>query len=240
MKKIILVGYVLCSAMASSQVGINTATPTNTLDVNGTTRIRDLTLLTSPTISALYADQNGVLGTANITPQSQVAFYTTASTMSYNAANYNTGATQIVQIQSSHAVLNTIGTTVSTIGQVTIGQTGNYMLSGSVAPSLTINNDGDGYAYMAVNLEVSTDGGSSWTSVTGGRPMFPRVGVGVTRIYSFTMAPVIKSLNAGNLIRVIFYRTKDGGGTLQGSSMSSIDLSFGYGSPTYTLSLNKL
>lgn len=240
MKKIILIGYVLCSALASSQVGINTTTPTNTLDVNGTTRIRDLSLLTSPTISALYADQNGVLGTANIAPQSQVAFYTFGGTLSYNAANYNTGTTQIVQIQSSHAVLNTIGTTVSTIGQITIGQTGNYMLSGSVAPSLTINNDGDGYAYMAVNLEVSTDGGSSWTSVAGGRPMFPRVAVGLARAYSFTTAPVIKPLNAGNLIRMIFYRTKDGSNNPQGSSMSAVDLTSIHGASSYTLSLNKL
>lgn len=240
MKKIIFVGCILFSAMASSQVGINTTTPTNTLDVNGTTRIRNLTPLASPTISALYADENGVLGKSSVAPQSQVAFYTTNNTMPYNAANYNTGATQIVQIQSSHAVLNTIGTTVSTIGQVTISQAGNYMLSGSVSPSLTINNDGDGYAYVAVNLELSTDGGASWVSVAGGRPMFPRVEAGFSRSYSFTIPPIIKSFNTGNLIRMVFYRTQFAGGALQGSSMSAVDLSSSYGAATYTLSLNKL
>ncbi|MDR6487476.1 hypothetical protein J2799_001981 [Chryseobacterium vietnamense] len=224
---------------SSGNVGIATTTPSTTLDVNGNARVRNLATLTSSTISAVYADENGVLGKSNVSPQSQVSFYTSNSTSSYNATNYNSGIPQTVQIQSSDSSLNTIGTTVPATGNIAISQGGTYMLSGSITPSLSMNNDGDGYAYMAVNLDVSTDGGASWNSVAGGRPMFPRVST-VSRQYTFSISPVIKALNPGDLIRIVFYRTKDAGNNLQGVSMSALILSSGFGSPTYTLSISKL
>ncbi|PWW20602.1 hypothetical protein [Chryseobacterium sp. AG844] len=74
------------------------------------------------------------------------------------------------------------------------------MLSASVTPYLAIYAEAtttpapnstttyscgsDGlYVYMAINIDISTDGGTSWTSVSGGRPMFPRV-VSALRNYS--------------------------------------------------------
>ncbi|WP_047432833.1 hypothetical protein [Chryseobacterium indologenes] len=59
--------------------------------------------------------------------------------------NYNSGEEQIVPIQSSHASLNTLGTVLSSAGNVLINQTGTYMISGSITPQLTINNDGNGF-----------------------------------------------------------------------------------------------
>ncbi|MDR4952826.1 hypothetical protein REB14_11625 [Chryseobacterium sp. ES2] len=93
---------------------------------------------------------------------------------------------------------------------------------------------------MAVNLDISTDGGASWQSISGGRPMFPRVVVGVGRSYGFAIPSVLQQLNAGDFVRLNFYRTKDGAGTLQGSSLSSVKLADSYGAPVYTLSLTKL
>ncbi|WP_114822643.1 beta strand repeat-containing protein [Chryseobacterium sp. KLBC 52] len=228
------------SITSGGNVGIGTTTPTNTLDVNGNARVRNLTTLASSTISAVYADENGVLGKSNISPQSQVSFYTSNNPMYQNVTNYNSGVTQTVWIQSSDSTLNTIGTTVPVNGNVAISQTGNYMLSGSISPSLAMNNDGDGYAYVAINLDVSTDGGASWNTVAGGRPMFPRVTVGTIRSYTFSISPVIKFLNSGDLIRIVFYRTKDAGNNLQGVSMTSAGIASTYGAPSYTLSINKL
>lgn len=50
--------FLLFPILAISQVGINTTTPSNTLDVNGTTRVRSLTSGTTE------SDANGVLATA--------------------------------------------------------------------------------------------------------------------------------------------------------------------------------
>ncbi len=142
MKKIILCSGIVFSIPVFSQVGINTSNPTNTLDVNGTTRVRNLGTLTSSTVSALFADENGVLGKANMAPQSQIAFYAFKNDMPYTAASYNAGTDQVVQIQNSQMVLNTIGTTVPSTGNVRISQSGVYMISGSISPTLGINNMG--------------------------------------------------------------------------------------------------
>ena len=50
--------FLLFPILAISQVGINTTAPSNTLDVNGTTRVRSLTSGTTE------SDANGVLATA--------------------------------------------------------------------------------------------------------------------------------------------------------------------------------
>ena len=53
--------FLLFPIFAMSQVGINTTNPTNTLDVNGTARVRSLTLGTTE------SNANGVLTTAPYT-----------------------------------------------------------------------------------------------------------------------------------------------------------------------------
>lgn len=114
------------------------------------------------------------------------------------------------------------------------------MISGSITPILNFNNDGDGFGYMAVNIDVSTNGGTTWTPFSGGRPIFTRVSVGGTRNYSFTIPTVVKVLNEGDLIRIKFYRTATTDGTLQGSSFGGISLDSSYGAPTFTLSVTKM
>ncbi|WP_047432836.1 hypothetical protein [Chryseobacterium indologenes] len=56
------------------QVGINTKDPSESLDVNGKVKIRNLQTLASSTVYPLHADENGVIGRANLSPQSQIAF----------------------------------------------------------------------------------------------------------------------------------------------------------------------
>lgn len=222
---------------SDGSVGVGIVNPTQKLDVNGKARIRDTEILTG-TISPLYVDVDGLIGKTSA-PQAQIAFFTTNSDLPFNATNYNTGAIQTVPIQSSYATLNTVGVTVPTSGSVKIAQAGTYMLSGSVTPILSINNDGDGYVYMAVNIDISTNGGTSWSSISGGRSLFSRVVVGSARSYSFTIPTVVKVLNVGDLIRIKLYRTT-AGDVVQGSSVSAVSLDNYYGAPTFTLSITKL
>lgn len=233
----------ICTAIIPSvvygQVGINTANPTEALDVNGKVKIRNLQTLASSAVYPLHADENGVIGKANLSPQSQIAFYTSSDEFSFPKSSYNSGEEQIVPIQSSHASINTLGTMPSAGGNIIINQTGTYMLSGSITPQLTINNDGNGFIYMAVNIEVSSNGGGVWSSVSGGRPIFTRVDAGVMRNYVFTIPSVTVQLAAGDRLRIKFYRTK-ASNTLQGSTVNAISLGAGFGAPTYTLAITKL
>lgn len=65
MKKYLLIALVFSIHFVSAQVGINTTTPENTLDVNGSTRVRDMEEVTNPDDEkskyVVTADENGVL-----------------------------------------------------------------------------------------------------------------------------------------------------------------------------------
>ncbi|WP_261510925.1 hypothetical protein [Chryseobacterium paludis] len=220
---------------SDGRIGAGVTTPTEKLDINGKARIRNTSTLTG-ILAPLFVDANGVVGKADASaPQAQIAFYTSESTMSAVAANVNAGQIQTVPVVASHAVLNTLGTTVPSSGNVRITQTGVYSLSASTTFNLTVNNDGDGFMYLAMNIDVSTDNGANWTAVAGGRPIFTRVSTTTNRNYPFIAPTVIKSLNAGDLIRLTYYRT------LQlGSSYSAVGLASNYGAASYTLSISKL
>lgn len=51
-----------CNTSLKAQVGVNTTNPTETLDVNGTTALRDLTANAATTTRLVGADNNGVIG----------------------------------------------------------------------------------------------------------------------------------------------------------------------------------
>lgn len=174
-----------------------------------------------------------------MSPQSQIAFYRSDVAYSFPASSFNAGNKQIIPIQSSHASLNTIGTTVGTGGVVSIAQTGTYLLGGSINFQLNMN-DNDSYAYIAINLELSTDNGVTWSSISGGRPLFPRVATNTTRNYPFVIPSVISQLTSGNKIRISLYRTKTTTNDLQGTDMSEVGIGSDYGAPTYTFSFTKL
>lgn len=221
------------------RVGIGTTVPTQSLDINGKTRIRNTDFLTSTTVSPIFVDENGVIGKANISPESQIAFYTSSTNNTFNVTNFNNGTEVFVPITTTQTSLNTINTTVPSTGTVRINNDGVYMISGSVTPQLDFRNDGDGFGYVAVNLDISTNG-TTWTSISGGRPIFTRVTSSATRNYSFTIPTVIRNLDNGTSLRIRLYRTRDSGSNLQGSSYNSVGLGSAYGAPTYTLSIIKL
>ncbi|WP_241279660.1 hypothetical protein [Chryseobacterium cucumeris] len=223
----------------NGRVGIGTASPSQLLDVNGKARVRNLSTLTSSNVSPVYSDENGVLGKVAISLQSQIAFYRSDVAYSFPASSFNAGNKQIIPIQSSHASLNTIGTTVDTSGVVSIAQTGTYLLGGSINFQLNMD-DNDSYAYIAINLELSTDNGLTWSSISGGRPLFPRVVTNAVRNYPFVIPSVISQLTSGNKIRISVYRSKTDNNTVQGTSMAAIGIGLSYGAPAYTFSFTKL
>jgi len=63
MIKLLIFVLLIATDLAFGQVGINTTQPTETLDVNGTARIRSLSSI--PNGSVLVADSEGVIGVGN-------------------------------------------------------------------------------------------------------------------------------------------------------------------------------
>lgn len=218
------------------KLGIGVTTPTQSLDVNGRTRIRNTDVLTSTSVSPIFVDENGLVGKANISPQSQIAFYSSKSTSIFTPSIYNTGNEQIVPITSSDQTLNTLNITIPQTGNLRISQSGNYLIGASLNFGLR-SPTAEARIFMALNIDVSTNGGTSWTSISGARPIFVLYWAAGMNV-SYTLPTVIQFLNAGDLIRVKFYRTSAGG--VQGNDVDQVSLQTGYGAPSFTLSFSKL
>ena len=223
------------------RIGIGTITPSESLDINGRARIRNTDLLTSSSVSSIFVDENGLVGKANISPQSQIAFYSSRSDITFTPQTYNTGSEHVVPITSSDQSLNTINTTIPQEGNIRIGQTGTYLVGGSVNFRLRSQTT-EAKIYMSINIDVSSNGGATWSSISGARPIFVLYwSPGMSQ--SYTLPTVIRTLNTGDLLRIKFYRTSAGSGStlqIQGDAVDQIYLQPGYGAPSFTLSMSKL
>nr|WP_297308377.1 hypothetical protein [uncultured Flavobacterium sp.] len=222
----------------NDRVGIGVSSPTQVLDVNGKARIRDTSLLTDNEVFPLFVNSQGVVGKAEIQPTTHVAFYATGNTtgvLSHN--NFNNGTKIIIPISSANEQLNTIGATV-TDNSIKVSDTGPHLISGSLNVSLRSVED-NSTIYMGINIEHSSDNGSSWNSISGGRPIFTGINTGGVN-QSFTLPAVIVNLNSDDLIRFTIFRSTLTNGTLQGGQLSYISISKAYGAPGFTLSLTKL
>lgn len=103
MNKIIRTLILLATTTVYAQVGINTETPSQTLDVNGTTRVRTLIDGASTTAFPYYvvAQEDGTLGKINVAQQTEqhrddklkISFAHTPTGLAWNSANRR-GATE--------------------------------------------------------------------------------------------------------------------------------------------------
>lgn len=222
------------------KVGIGTTTPTQSLDVNGRTRIRNTDELTSTNVSALYVDETGLVGKANIAPQSKVAYYSSTSSIDFIPSDFNEEVIQIVPIDSSHEKINSIGAVVPSLGQIQITESGNYMINSSINLLLksASGTTGNEKVYIAIQVDKSTDNGANWTTITGMRPI-SQLHWGPGTYITYNVPTIINYLEAGDLIRLKFYRTRSGS-TPQGVDLELLKAGHAFGAPTFTLSLSKL
>ncbi|MCW3161611.1 hypothetical protein [Chryseobacterium oryctis] len=227
------------------KVGVATVSPTQSLDVNGKARVRSLDYLGYSNAYPVYADENGVLGKAAISPSSKLAFFESRTPLFLAGSYYNGGNEIKIPITNADQKINTIGASVYTSNNyVRIGEAGTYIIGGSInfslikSPTSTSETYDPDNAYIAINIKRSSDGGASWESVNGARPIFPLYNTS-ERVYSYTLPISIVNLNVGDLIKMVFYRTVDGSMTPQGTKLQSVGLNSDYGIPTYTLSFSK-
>ncbi|MCW3161612.1 hypothetical protein [Chryseobacterium oryctis] len=239
---------------ANNKVGIKTINPNEALDVNGKARIRDLEILKSSTNYSLCANGEGVLGKCSPVEQEKKAAYyfkTDEFTYSpYGLSSYNSGYRVAVPIASNDTFLNTLLTSVGNNYQVKVPSSGYFLIGGGInfyigfdSKITPIYQKDFAKVYIAANIEVSSDGGNLWKSITGCRTLFEilRLPNHVFIVNKpLTIPTVLTELKSNDLIRVVFYRTRDANGNLEGEALDALDIKAAYGGPGYSLSISKL
>lgn len=239
MKKtyILAIAFILATAVYS-QVGINTDTPTETLDVNGRVRIRELADLDSDKLLPVYMDENGLLGRSTTNPSSpQTTFISSRSTTNVSD-NFNSGNIIQLPITETNIGLNTLNTILEN-NSIKINSAGTYQLTAALNILLSTGSI-DSRVYLAFNIQRSADNGESWRSVSGARPIFIMAATG-TFFYNSVLPVVLVDLNENDLLRLVIYRTRANNGALQGSELTTaiVSQSNQHGTRAYSLSISK-
>ncbi len=224
-----------------AKVGTRNISPNQMLDVNGKTQVRDLSNLSSSSTNILYADDNGDLGFYTPTPHfAEAAYYMLKNLHTYSTsdlADYNLGNKIIVPIQSNEAVVNSLATTVLN-NNIKINDAGYYFVGGAVNFFIS-SKTAEAKIHVASNIEVSSDNGTTWRAISGSKTLFVLYWNGLMN-NSLLVPSVLTKLNKNEIIRVVFYRTKDSTNLVQGDPLSSLGITNGYGSPSYSISISKL
>lgn len=221
-----------------SQIGINTETPTEILDIDGKVRIRNTEELTSSTVFALFVDENGVVGRTNINPSSPLTTFISASSSTDVIADFNAGNIIELPINAASVGLNTLNAAVAN-NRIRIPEEGTYQLSASLNIALATGTLGNS-VLLAFNVQLSKNNGSTWTAISGARPIFTMANAGRIN-YNSVLPTGIIDLDVGDLVRLVVYRTRAGNGNLQGTNITIGDISSApeHGTKSFTLSLSK-
>ena len=152
-------------------------------------------------------------------------------------ADYNLGNKIIVPIQSNEAVVNSLATTVLN-NNIKINDAGYYFVGGAVNFFIS-SKTAEAKIHVASNIEVSSDNGTTWRAISGSKTLFVLYWNGLMN-NSLLVPSVLTKLNKNEIIRVVFYRTKDSTNLVQGDPLSSLGITNGYGSPSYSISISKV
>jgi hypothetical protein len=235
----------------NGNVGINTPNPNTPLDVNGGLTVREvkeLNLIQGNLARQLYINTNtGLVGLQPAGEQaaSPIFFASTDRTVFNGPKNspilseFNKGENMVLTPVNDDIVLNNIKVTLNSgKSAFRIGESGTYQIAGALNFFFATPGEAN-RVYINTRMEKSTDGGNTWNSITGIRPIL--IIDWYSGQYTSVNLPItVQPLQAGDLIRVVFNRTKAGGTMLQGSSVTEIKVALGYSTPAYTISLTRL
>ncbi|MFP3590326.1 hypothetical protein [Chryseobacterium sp. SIMBA_038] len=197
-KKIFTVAVAIASVMIDAQtglVGVNTSAPTNTLDVNGNTRVRTIIPVAGSTaVTPVYSDTNGVLVKA-----SPSAVYGELTSNSVTVASGATGTliTGVTQGIYKVIVIDSDGCVYVAVAEylmINYSFNGSFTIrgvTGLLSPSAT-----KGPTFGEPNKNTTT---TTWT----GKPVCQDGGDSTALNYTLTMpsAGTINVTNNGNVSR---------------------------------------
>lgn len=222
MKRVLLFPLIGCMMLAKSQVGINTSSPTATLDVNGNARVRSLTEINTQALNGVYnrrvvADAEGNLG------------YVT------------TGATEIPWQfgDNKYAVLTAPVTSSIAAGRVNLtlnipvtvpARTQAQIVINYNVPVLHSNSAAGTIAYIGCTLYKSVNGGTDTELEMGSRkytvPGSYNGGTNGASSFGLPMAGFAIDIvsNTGNTPMNMIYKVD---GYIEGNNTSSSTITFG-------------
>lgn len=245
--RILLIAALFVGVTAFGQnekIGINTALPKTTLDVNGDMTVRKLEKL-SGDIKPLYIDKDGLVGTM-VSKEEKVssAIFSanrTGTVLSLDKGEqerFNLGVEEIaIPFTINKSDINTLEIGVRK-SAYQIKEAGIYELNTFV--NFIITSDEYSKTFMIVTLQTSTDDGVTWTNITGSRPVFLQTVQGGMN-HPHNLPTTIASLTKGTLVRIAFKRSSLNG-NLQGNPVKSILVrgSSNYATKAFELVIKKL
>ncbi|KUJ55761.1 hypothetical protein [Chryseobacterium aquaticum] len=228
----------------AGNLGVGTNAPAEKLDIEGKVRIRSTPELAELDAKPLFIGGNGVLGTLKEGgPKTLYIDAINVFTTSNNnlLSDFNNGNHIVIRFGpiNDNIRLNTMDATVNP-GYVTIKQNGFYQLNASLGTSVTSSSNLN--IFQVFNVEKSSDGGVTWTTVSGTRtvtlipPNFNDF-----RVFC-TLPTVVTQLQANDRLRMVTFRPVAANGALLGGTLDEIIIngSTELGTKGFTFGLTKL
>ncbi|MDR2222903.1 MAG: hypothetical protein LBE34_09195 [Flavobacteriaceae bacterium] len=243
--RIVLVVLILFLQYGYAQkIGIGIDIPTETLDVNGRIRLRDVKEKDND-IRPLFINQDGVIGKrdeAVLVTQvfSVLKGATYISGLFLN--DYNAGRDMIVPLSEKYIVNNNLGVTQPTgTNNFKIIEEGFYEYSSFLhfyigtpnsATPLTLD--------VMIQIEVSHDNGNTWEIITALRYLKPLVNYSSRNMVA-NLPNAITKHKQGDLIRMRILRIRNSSNNLLGApTLTEFSLAGTGNIPYYALIINKL
>lgn len=211
MKKNLLKLFLFVPCTFFSQVGINTPSPTETLDVNGTLKVRNTTKQPTGRLNPLLVDDDGLVvkGNADPTQLTTPFLYNNNSSTGIvyeNSAQrdtYNAGGINWVTI-SKNEVFGNIKTTGS--GELIIEEPGIYEITTSLKYALRAQDGSQNRIYTTFILQVSDEQDSTWRNlVTRNSDVYPTT---AGSAFSIDLPSTFVELKNKSKFRIIFRRAR--------------------------------
>lgn len=231
---------------SKGDMGIGVIRPSVKLEVNGKLKVNDIDHLEDTVSYPLAVDSRGVVGKANTA--SYLAYFTSldityaAPEKSSNLNSVNAGNTIVVPIALDQAIINTMDAKINNSNCIYIAEKGYYQIGAAL--NLFLSMAAGERFFVAINIQKSSDNGTTWESMAGIRPIIQSANTNKTPggyNYPQVISPVIAKLNIGDLLRLVFYRTKVGS-SLQGNAVTLLNVgpNSDYGISSYNFSISKL
>ncbi|ASK31329.1 hypothetical protein CEY12_14990 [Chryseobacterium sp. T16E-39] len=215
----------LVTVQDNGNVGINKTSPNGKLHIVGDTGNGDVLYLEN------LKGENATTGFSNLLVDNSTGKVVKAVGLGTVMTNYrstiqqvldrNSTSAQLVELSSNDKLIETATSFDEATSTFTILEDGYYSVSGFVGFNGFRNDFTSVNQFVAMNLffELSTDGGASWTQLTGTRNSFVggAAGVGTT----IAISPVASYLNASSKIRLIIQRPQISGNMTLGTPSGS-------------------
>ena len=224
-------------------LGIGTDTPAEKLDIAGKVRIGSTPELAEIDAKPLFIGGNGVIGTLkDAGPKTTYIDAVNVFTTSNNnlLSDFNSGNHILIRFGpiNDNIRLNTLNATVNATS-VIIKQSGFYQLNASLATAVDTSSNLN--IFQVFNVEKSSDGGATWTTVSGTRTVsLVPSNLNGFRIYCVLPA-IVTQLQANDRLRMVTFRPA-ANGTLLGGTLDAISIngSVEQGTKGFTFGLTKL